>query len=264
MITWPSSSAKAPPRTHDSLLSIYELLHDSSHGGATSPLTTDQVKGVVSRSLLFDLENFDFVIDIPTEYMHSACLGLIKRMIECTFTCGENRTKHSKRKLSSPQAFNSLIQSVKVPREFSRRARTMDFSVLKAAEFRNIPIFFFPLVIQCIETSAKERKLWLLLTFMIRGCIIPEEEYVSVNTQDIEASSMEFYSLFENLFGAKNCSYNVHVISTHLLKMRTNGPLPNTSAFCFENFYGEVRNSFVPGTQSTLKQILQTVLIKKI
>ena len=152
---------------------------------------------------------------------------------------------------------------MKVPREFSRRARTMDFSVLKAQEYRNYLIFYFPLILQCIESSARERKLWLLLTFMIRSCIIPEEEFSAVNARDIEMCSSDFYSLFENLFGTRNCSYNVHIISSHLLKMRSKGPLTKTSAFCFENFYGEVRNSFVPGTQSTLKQILQTVLIKK-
>ena len=96
---------------------------------------------------------------------------------------------------------------------------------------------------------------------MLRSCIIPEEEFTPVNKDDIETCCTEFYTLFEKLFGSRNCSYNVHIISAHLLQMREKGPLPQTSAFCFENFYGEVRNSFVPGTQSTLKQILQSVLI---
>lgn len=45
--------------------------------------------------------------------------------------------------------------------------------------------------------------------------------------------------------------------------MRAHGPLTQTSAFCFENFYGEMRNSFVPGTKSTLKQIMQKVMLKR-
>ena len=45
--------------------------------------------------------------------------------------------------------------------------------------------------------------------------------------------------------------------------MRHNGPLTYTSAFRFENFYGEIRNSFVPGTNSTLKQIMQKFMLKR-
>ena len=67
---WPSSSAAAPQRTNRTLLNIYELLNDAAEGNI-SPLNSDQVKGVVSRSLLYDLEYFNFIRDIPTEYMLS-------------------------------------------------------------------------------------------------------------------------------------------------------------------------------------------------
>ena len=46
--------------------------------------------------------------------------------------------------------------------------------------------------------------------------------------------------------------------------MRINGPLTATSAFDFENFYAELRRSFAPGTQNPLKQIFQSVLLKRI
>ena len=41
------------------------------------------------------------------------------------------------------------------------------------------------------------------------------------------------------------------------------GPLTDTSAFAFESFYGELRRSFVTGTPSTLKQMLQTVYLRR-
>ena len=46
--------------------------------------------------------------------------------------------------------------------------------------------------------------------------------------------------------------------------MRSQGPLTETSAFRFESFYAELRNSFQPGTQSVIKQMMQTVLLKRI
>jgi hypothetical protein len=105
--------------------------------------------------------------------------------------------------------------------------------------------------------------LWLLLAFSIRACILPEDEYLFVNQQEIEMCTDKFYALYEELFGTKNCTYSVHIVASHLLQMRSTGPLTVCSAFPFEHFYGELRHSFVPGTVSPLKQILQTVILKR-
>ena len=51
---------------------------------------------------------------------------------------------------------------------------------------RNIVIFLFPVVIQCIESQAKERRLWLLLAYMIRSSIIPNEEYCNVGSLELQ------------------------------------------------------------------------------
>ena len=61
----------------------------------------------------------------------------------------------------------------------------------------------------------------------------------------------------------KNCSYSIHVVCSHLLTIRGNQPLTFNSAFKFESFYAEMRNCFQPGTTSTLKQILQNVIMKR-
>ena len=61
--------------------------------------------------------------------------------------------------------------------EFSRRARQMDFSVLKAQEMRNILLFLFPIILQCIENNAPERKIWLFLSFIERATILPDDQY---------------------------------------------------------------------------------------
>lgn len=159
--------------------------------------------------------------------------------------------------------FNELMKYVKVVREFSRRIREFDFAVLKAQEMRNIILFLFPIVVQCVEPEAKERRVWFLLAFMIRACVIPEEEYSNVNKLEITHASSQFYSLYQKLFSSRNCTYSVHIVGTHLPQIRSKGPLTETSAFPFENFYGELRNSFTPGTVSPLKQILQKVYLKR-
>lgn len=116
---------------------------------------------------------------------------------------------------------------------------------------------------ECIDPVHKERKLWLQHAYVIRSCIVPEQEFKNVKLESIEETSTKFYELYERLFGPYNCTYNTHVIGSHLIEIRYRGPLTETSAFGFESFYSEIRNSFTPGTQSTLKQIFKKVLIKR-
>ena len=253
-ITWPASTANGEPRTRDKILEILENYDN---------LTPRERKGVVGKSVLFDIPNYNVERDSPAEYLHSCCLGLIKKCVELTFSVGENRSRVTTRKLSNPSDFNKLMLLIKSPHEFSRRARELDFAVLKGAEFRNLELFFFPLVLECIEEQHEERKLWLHLAFMMRSCVVPSEEFRYVSLDDVEQSCTKFYKLYEKLFGAGNCSFNTHVVGSHLPEIRAHGPLTETSAFPFESFYGEMKNCFVAGTVSPLKQIFQKVLLKR-
>ena len=255
-LAWPYSTSKGTARKDDMTRNIVCEIEN----GVTNH---DTVKGIIGRSLFLDLEHFSFTNDIPAEYMHSVCLGLVRRVIELTFTVGETRSRVSTRRLSPPTKFNSLMRTVQVPREFSRRLRNLDLSVIKAQEYRNIIICLFPIVIECIESQAKERRLWLLLAYMIRACIVPNIEYANIDQNDVKEICDKFYALYEQIFGIRNCSYSVHIVSTHLTQIRGNQPLTENSAFKYEKFYSEIRKSFAAGTQATLKQIFQTTLLKR-
>lgn len=256
-IVWPHSTKEAEVRTTSN---ITEIVRKIENGANLSP---EEKKGVVRRSPLAQIPNFSLVLDVPVDYMHTMCIGVIKRLVELTFNVGEVRIRITKRKLSSPQQFNLLMASTKVPHEFSRRLRELLLSVMKAAEFRNLGLFFFIHILDCIEPSAKERKLWLLLAYMLRACTVPNKEFQPIPLKDIDYCADAFYSLYEALFGATNCTYNTHMVGSHFLEMRYHGPLTSTSTFPFESFYGEMRNCFVPGTKSCLKQIFQKVLLKR-
>lgn len=73
----------------------------------------------------------------------------------------------------------------------------------------------------------------------------------------------QFYNIYERLFGVQNCTYNTHVLCSHVLKMRKKN-FTSISCFPFENFYSELRDSYSPGTQSPLKQIFSKCLLKKV
>ena len=256
-ILWPSSTLHCEHRTRQNILEIIEKIENEEI------LSLDEAKGILGRSVLFDIPSFNFIYDAPAEYLHLTCLGVIKRLVELTFKVSKNRPRITKRKLSPPTKFNKLMLQTKVLKECSRRARNLDFAVFKGEEFRNLILFFFPLVIECIEPEAKEIDLWLYIAYMLRSAVIPSEEFSNINIELVKQCCEKFYQIFESLFGIRNCSYNLHTFCCHLIDIRTHGPLTETSAFKFETFYGEMRRAFVPGTVSPLKQIMQNIFLKR-
>ena len=257
-IVWPSSTRNGIPRTTEGITEITDKLDNGE------VLSLDEAKGITGRSLFLDIPYFVITRDIPTEYLHTVCLGVGKKLIELTFNVGEKRKTNTTRKLSSVEKFNNLMSLIQVVREFSRRARSLDFAVMKGQEYRNIIIIFFPIVVDCVEkTSPKLRRVWLLLAYMIRLCIIPNQEYDNADSTILETLATEFYQLYEEIFHPRNCTYNTHTVGSHLPNMRAHGPLTLTSAFGFEAFYGEMRHAFTPGTASPLKQIMSKILLKR-
>ena len=254
-ILWPHSTMIAQHRSRASILEIIEKIENQE------PLPIDQSKGIMGRSLLMDLPEFNFTYDSPAEYMHSGCIGVIKRLVEITFSVGVKRPKFTTRKMSSVENFNKFMLVTKVTREFPRRARRLDPGVFKALEYRNLVLFFFPFVLKCIEP--KEIELWLNLVYMLRSSVIPSVEYSKININQVNECCSAFYKLYEEIFGPQNCTYSFHVFVSHLLEIRTHGPLTETSAFKFESFYGEIRRSFVSGTNSPLKQVLKNIMLKR-
>ena len=261
-LKWPSSTMNGTPRTIDGITAIVEEIETNPEIVVTNP---DFCKGIKGRSLLLNQPFFNLIVDVPCEYMHLLCLGVVKRMVELNFKVGEHRERNTKRKLTPPSVFNEKIKCIQVTREFPRRCRNLDFSVYKACEFKNLLIFFFPIVIDCIEDNHKnDKRVWLHLVYMIRACVLPNEEFRKINTDVVENACKKFYVLYEKLYGTINCTYSVHTLPSHLLKIRGNRPLTHKSAFKFESFFAEMKNLFQPGTVSSVMQILKNSYMKRI
>ena len=260
-LTWPASTMEVNLRTLEDIENIVNEIETNPDILKNDP---DFCKGLKGRSLFLDQPHFHMVNDMPCEYLHLVCLGVVKRLVVLCFKVGENRERITKRKLSNPAPFNEEMKSIQVARECSRRCRNLDVGIMKASEYRNIILFFFPIVINCIEENAEEeRALWLHLVFMIRSCVVPNNEFSQINSELVQSACTKFYNLFEKLYGLTNCSYSIHVLPSHLLQIRGNMPLTYRSAFKFESFYGEMRHLFKPGTVSPLKQILQNCYVKR-
>ena len=260
-LTWPCSTREGHLRTIDGIKEISNAIAENPDLVKSDP---DFCKGIKAKSLLLEQPFFNILKDMPCEYMHLLCLGVVKRMVELNFKVGENRDRKTKRKLSSPEMYNEKIKLIQLVREFRRRCRNLDLSVMKASEFRNLILFLFPIVLDCIEDEHKnDKRVWLHLVYIIRACVLPNEEFRKIDNDLIENGCKKFYQLYEKLFGQINCTYSIHVVGSHLLQVKGNRPLTFKSAFKFESFYSEMRNSFHAGSVSPLKQILQNCIVKR-
>ena len=104
---------------------------------------------------------------------------------------------------------------------------------------------------KCIPDEYKnEKRIWLHLAFAIRACVLPINEYRVVEENQVEAACNKFYNLYEKCYGPINCTYSIHVVASHLPKIKGNRPLTHKSAFKFESFFAEMRQLFHPGTTS--------------
>ena len=258
-LTWPYSTSEGSERTIEDIIEITDKIKSGEN-----VLTKDEKKGFWGVSHLLKQENFHFINSVRVEYMHSGCIGIVKRLVQLTFNTGENRERRIKRKLSDVSKYNTQISLVKAPHESSRRLRNLDLGVMKAQELRNIILIYFPLVINCIpNTFPREKKIWFQLTYVLRACTLPNKQFNEISNKVIEETALAFYKNFEYMFGQKNCTYSVHVVSSHILQIRGDQPLTETSAFKYENFYSELRNLFQAGTISPTKQILRNCYMKR-
>lgn len=207
---WPPTCI-GTTRTHENVLDIAENLE-----------TCDNTKGVLGKSILFDIEDFDVVQDVPAEYMHLVCIGFVKKLTELTFLVGKHKNANiNYRRVDPKPVLDVGLLSTKVPSESSRRTRILNFASYKAQEWRNLILWFFSLVIQSLDpiTKRKERQLWVFVAFYIRAYVLSDDEFDCVEKSKLKVAQKQIYELFVHCFGEKNCSHNVHVFS-HLDKVR--------------------------------------------
>ena len=103
--------------------------------------------GVRGHSPLLDLPGFDIINGMPPEYMHNVCSGIVKALVQMTFSApGEYRKKRHNHELMDPTELNETLILTKVPSEFQRATRPLSQGSWKAEESRNLLLFYFPII----------------------------------------------------------------------------------------------------------------------
>ncbi len=205
--------------------------------------------GYKGRSVVLDiLPDFDLIEGVPVDPMHLLYLGVGRAIFELLFNVRENRPTNLREGRQSTRELDELLPHVKVPSEIPRRPRPMDFKNYKGSEWRNIVLFYFPLVAQILRPGIR-RQLWLDFCFLARAFSIPDEYYNALNKNALKSVARSWYEHFSHAFGPLNMRYNVHLMS-HLFRIRVHGAFPDISAFPFEGSFASSARAQRVGTAS--------------
>ncbi|XP_076659871.1 uncharacterized protein LOC143363156 [Halictus rubicundus] len=173
------------------------------------------------------------VSQVPFEYMHLVCLGVIKKLLSA-WVCG----KYSPfSKLSSRQIFTISERMRRInkycPSEFARRPRSIDlFSKFKAIEFRQFLLYTGPVVTYGVLKDNVYRH-FLFLHSAIR--IMVSQVFVSKYLKIAEGALQQFVRRCEKFYGPTFNSYNVHGLLHLAADVRRFGTLDSFSAFPYES-----------------------------
>lgn len=102
-------------------------------------------------------------------------------MVELTFDVGQTRHRNdTSYKLVDIAVLDELLLKQEVVSEMTRRTHAIDYSKMKAAEWKWLATVLFPLVIEAIPEDRNERTLWLLFAYVLRAYSFPKEEMTEV------------------------------------------------------------------------------------
>lgn len=136
---------------------------------------------------------------------------------------------------------------------------------MKADEYRNVTLFFIPIVVDLVQDSNdSERDMWLLLGCTVRALILPEIDFdFEQEEENLRMLMHRFTTIHETVFGVEKSTYNLHLFE-HFAEIRADhGPLTETSAFWFESYYAEFKRAYVQGTMSTAKHAMKNLFLKQ-
>ncbi|XP_076660386.1 uncharacterized protein LOC143363725 [Halictus rubicundus] len=171
------------------------------------------------------------VSQMPFEYMHLVCLGVIKKLLSA-WVCG----KYSPfSKLSSRQIFTISERMRRVnkycPSEFARRPRSIDlFCKFKATEFRQFLLYTAPFVTYGVLKDNVYRHFLFL-----HSAIMVSQVFVSKYLKFAEGALQLFVRRCEKFYGPTFNSYNVDGLLHLADDVRRFGTLDSFSAFPYES-----------------------------
>jgi hypothetical protein len=183
----------------------------------------------------------DMIKDIPFDYMHLVCLGVVKRLLNMWIS-GPLPSRVPSRLIQEISARLLLLRG-QLPHEFARQPRSLvELARWKATEFRQFLLYTGILVLDGIlqQINPKMYLNFLLLHTAIQIMCRP----ALLNDGTIKFAHeclVNFIRTAAELYGEQMVVYNVHGL-THLSEdVARHGCLDSYSCFPFENYMSSLK-----------------------
>lgn len=185
------------------------------------------------------LENLGIgmVSQIPLDYMHLVCLGVVKRLLQLWIK-GNKNIRLSSEAVNSVSRYLIASKSL-IPAEFARKPRSLnDIDRWKATELRQFLLYTGIVVMKSVlPTNCYNH--FLSLSVGIR--ILTDEQLCVPFNAYANSLLLYFVSNYGNIYGSEYISHNVHNL-LHLSNDVLNfGSLDKFSCFKFENHMQKIK-----------------------
>ena len=174
----------------------------------------------------------------PPEFMHSVCLGVMRKLCEFYFLGAKRQKLPCKMSVSLKENVSEQICNLSkhLPSEFSRKLRTLnEFSHYKAVEFRMLLLYLGPIIFKNVLPLEYYSHFLLLHYSMYCFC---SPDFSNTFFAEAEGCIERFCETSETLFHNRLQTYNTHVIRHIPEFVRLYGVLDSWSAFIYENYLG--------------------------
>ncbi|CAI6367351.1 unnamed protein product [Macrosiphum euphorbiae] len=186
-------------------------------------------------SILSEVPNIDMVYSFPLDYMHSVCLGVVKKNILLWLGTLKNSPLSVRLPSQSVKLISNRLMHLKsnITRDFARIPRGLN-EVLrwKATEFRTFILYTGPVVLKSI-ISPECYEHFLCLHVSMTVLLSPSHGYL---LNFIDKLLSYYVKKFGEIYGEEFLSHNLHALVHLCDDYNKFGPLDNCSCFMFENF----------------------------
>jgi hypothetical protein len=253
-----------PSRVHNlvryTILDNVELrTHSNTIQDMQSAYENDSlVNGLKGFSPMAGIPHFNVVQGFAIDYMHCALLGVMKFLLSLWFDSTYHRQPFYIGR--SIKLVDKSLLGIQPPQNISRRPRSLsDRAFWKANEYRNFLLFYGFFCLRNILPS-RYLKHFALLSSSIY--LLLKDKITQSDLENAKRSLLQFVSRFQQLYGAMNMRYNVHLL-IHIPDCILNcGPLWAYSLFHFEDNIG-ILVSYVQGNNEGNKQVISKYLLSQ-
>ncbi len=238
-VHFPCKLHNATPRTREEYINIFERFPEGNPD-TSDPLLRDIFKGMLKRSPLLDLPDFDFVDGFTIDSLHQLHGGLSKRMHELTLL-KDLAIRNPKRRKEVGRRLEALYEDLKVPSEMHRTS-TLNPGFMKGAHWQALDTFVFPSWIEGLEGPEMLRRVVLAYSFLIRACYSDDDTLRLVEESvKLDKVLQRFLVEWEQAFNSLVTTYNLHKMNHLLESRRKHGPLWEYSTARQESMYAKLK-----------------------